>query len=151
MPVPDTHGSDILHSLRGRKIGLDSKSFLTGFLDSRVGTERVTSTAASTLSAGGTSVLLATAAAAYELVPPAANMVGVRKRIISATTAAVAFHVKLTAGNFITATGTTNTTVQLSTRSAAVDFEYISTALVSVITQPTTLLGYNLLAFTTST
>lgn len=147
----DNHGNQILHSLKGRQLGLDHRGMIVGAMDRRVGTETITSTAASTLAAAGTSVLKATASAVYELIPPAANMIGARKRLINGSTAAVAMLAKLTAGNFLTATGTTNNTVSLSTRSAYVDLEYISTALVAVCVPPTTGLTYSLISFSTTT
>jgi len=131
----DNHNSQIKHSLYGRLAGLDHRNLAVfGGGDIRYGTETLGTTVASTLAPGGTSILAATAAAVFELIPPSATMIGVRKRLISNTTGAVAQLAKLTAGNF-TANGlTTQNTLTLSTRGVGVDLEYISTALVMLMT-----------------
>lgn len=132
----DHHGSRIKHSIYGRKLGLDHNDFLTGFLDVVPATETVT--AASTLSKGGTSLLAATAVTVWELPPPVTTLIGARKRLINNTTG-LSQLVKLTAGNFQVNSGTTYTTLTLSGKGVAVDLEYISTALVEVVTPFSTL------------
>lgn len=142
MPL-DNHASDIQHSLYGRQFGLDARKLgvfgaqTPGFGgDIRYGTETIASTVPSTLAPAATTILAATATAAYELVPPSASMVGVRKRLIhNSTGAAQAQLVKLTAGNFLTNTGSSFTTLTMSTRGVVVDLEYLTTALVAAITQ----------------
>jgi hypothetical protein len=133
----DLHGDTILHSLYGRKLGLDPNGLLTGHPDNKYGTERITSTSPSTLAGAGTSILQATGAAAYELVPPSAMMLGVRKRLFNNSTGAVAQLAKLTVGNFVSLLGSSHTTLSLTTRGAYVDLEYISTALVAIALQTT--------------
>lgn len=126
----DRHDSQIRHSLYGRKLGLDNNDLLTGLPDVRVATETVT--AASTLMKGGTSLLSATAATVYELPPPSADLIGVRKRLINGSTG-LSQLVKLTAGNYLQSALSTNNTLTIATRGASIDLEYITTALVSVI------------------
>ena len=139
----DHHGSRIKHSIYGRKLGLDHNDFLTGVLDLLPATETVT--AASTLSKGGTSLLSATAVTVYELPPPSSVLIGARKRLINASTAAVSQLVKLTAGNFLTCLGSTFTTLTITTRPVNVDLEYISTAFVAVLNVNTTSTSFSYL------
>jgi hypothetical protein len=144
----DNHNETISHSLYGRRFGRDHNGFMTGFPDNKYGTERITSTAPSTLAPGATTFLAATGSAAYELVPPSLVMVGVRKRIVNDSTGAVAQLVKLTAGNFLSVLGSSATTITLTTRGAYVDLEYKSTALVAAMLQ-TTSTTYTALTTTT--
>jgi hypothetical protein len=150
MPL-DHHGSDILHSFYGRQFGLDPNRCLTGMADIKHLTETITSTVATTLAAGGTSVLLATASGVYTIQPPSNRyMLGSLKRIINASTAAVSMLVKLTTGNFLSAFGSSANTITLSTRGAALDLEYISSALVAVMNvNSSSTAGYFLLTTTT--
>ena len=74
-----------LHSLYGRKLGLDKDGFLVGHPGARVGVE--TSTAASTLDNSGTSVLTGTTAL-HTLGGAVAP--GVRKTIINASSVSTA-------------------------------------------------------------
>lgn len=151
MPIND-HKGEYLHSLYGRKLGLDNNGFLIGPPSGRNQTETITTTAPSTLMVGGTSILQATGSAVYELPVPTAALIGVQKRIISNTTGAVSQLVKLTAGNFMSFTGSSQltNTITLSTRGAFVDLEYLSTALVFAGVNSTSTAG-TLVSFTTTT
>ena len=75
-------------------------------------------------------------------------MIGVRKTLISNSTVGIQY-AKLTSGNFLVNRGTSFNTAQLSTNSAVVELEYISTALVAVLNKVSTAAG--LTAFSTST
>lgn len=138
MPI-DNHDKDILHSLYGRRLGIDNRGLLTGLPDIRHGTETITSTVASTLAPAGTSILGATVSGVYDLTPPSASMVGVCKRLIhNSTVAGLAMLVKFSTGNaglgnFMTLLGTSQNTLSLTTRGTVVDLEYISSAFVSVV------------------
>ena len=131
----DNHDGQILTEIHGRRLGLDHRGFLTGVPDVRAGSE--TLTAASTMAAGGTSVLAAAAAAVFELVPPSVDLVGVRKRIFSGTTDAVAMYAKLTAGALVV-DGSTFAVAVLTTRGTFVDLEYISTGEIAVLGKTST-------------
>lgn len=128
----DNHASEIQHSLYGRLFGLDNRKLgiFGGGGDKRYGTETLATTAASTMAAAATTLLTATAPGVYELIPPAASMVGVRKRVINASSTAQFF--KLVTGNFQSMYGSSQNTVTVSTR-AVIDLEYITTALVAVV------------------
>lgn len=130
----DPHDSQIRHSFYGRRLGFDGNDFLVGHSGERPPTETRTSTGtvSSTLAKGGTSLLSATAAAVFELEPPSAAMVGVRKRVINTSTAAVSQIVKIASGNFLSVFGSSATTLTMSTRNAMAELEYISTALIAV-------------------
>lgn len=152
MPI-DNHDKDIVHSLYGRKFGIDNRGFLTGCPDVRHGTETILTTALSTLAPGGTSILQATAAAVYELVPPSASMVGVQKRVIHNSTGAVNQLLKLSTangGSFLTQAYSTMNTITMTTRGAYVDLEYISSSLVQVMLQSTSTAN-NAVGLTTTT
>ena len=154
MPYDDHVSANSRHSIYGRKLAIDFNGFIIGPPSDRNATETITTTAPSTLAVGGTSVLLATAAAAYELPTPRAEYVGIQKRIINASTGATVQNVKLPSGNFLVggsgSVGSTFTTIVLSTRGGMVDLEYLTTALVAVITQ-TSSLSSGFTAFTTTT
>lgn len=142
----DNHKGDIQHSLYGMSWGLDGRKLgvlgspaLGGGGDIRYGTETLGTTVASTLAPAGTSILSSSNSAVYELIPPQASMVGVRKRVFSATTGATAQLIKLTAGNFLATltSGSSGNTISLTTRGAYVDLEYLTTAFVGVMLQTT--------------
>jgi hypothetical protein len=145
----DGHSKYMRTSIHGRRFGLDDYENLTGAVGRRNGHE--TLTAASTLHPGGTSLLNAASSAVFELPPPAADLVGVTKRVIAISTGAAPQYVKLTAGNFLVNGFSSHNTCSLTTRGTAVDLEYITTALVAVLTNilPTT--GSEIIEFSTST
>lgn len=122
-------GDQILASIKGVRFGLDHRDLLVGHAGYRNPQEVVT--AGSTLSAAGTSVLETTAAAVYELIPPSASMRGVKKRVVSNSTAA--HSLSLTAGNFASNALSTYTALVLTGVGEAVDLEYISTSIVAVL------------------
>lgn len=142
----DQHGSDIQHSFYGRQLGRDVNGMLTGLADYRPATEVVGTTAASTLAKGGTSILSATAPGAYELPAPAANMVGVRKRLFNSSSGNQL--AKLVTGNFKSILGTSANTITLVSTGSYIDLEYITTALVAAMLQ-TTSTSYTALTTTT--
>lgn len=143
----NTHASNILKSLKGRLIGLDHRNFAVGIAGVRSSIETL-STAGAISPNCRTSVLATTAAAVYTLTTPSASMIGVRKTLISNSTVGIQY-AKLTSGNFLVNRGTSFNTAQLSTNSAVVELEYISTALVAVLNKVSTAAG--LTAFSTST
>lgn len=78
----DKHGDEILTSLHGRRLGLDSKGHVVGTPGDRHALETVT--AASTLAASGVSVIESTEAITVTLAAPPA--VGVEKTIVNLST-----------------------------------------------------------------
>jgi hypothetical protein len=145
----DGHSKYMRTSIHGRRFGHDDYENLTGAVGRRNGHE--TLTAASTLHPGGTSLLNAPSSAVFELPPPAADLVGITKRIISISTGAAPQYVKLTAGNFLVNGQSTHSVCSLTTRGVAVDLEYITTAFVSVLTHVVATTGSDIIEFTTST
>ena len=81
----DKHGSDIRTSIHGRRFGLDGDDFLTGHSGVREPYE--SSTAASTLTAYGLSVLSGSTASHTLGAPPA---IGVTKTIVNASSLSTA-------------------------------------------------------------
>lgn len=140
----DGHSKFMRTSIHGKRFGIDDNDNLCGNAGYRNGTE--TLTASSTLHPGGTSLLAATVAAAYDLPSPSEELVGTQKRIVGLSTANQ--HVRLQAGNFLTAGQTTATVCLLTTRGAAVDLEYISTAFIAVTSRSS---STAIVSFSTST
>ncbi len=129
MPI-DLHAAFIRKSFHGNQLGRTDEDHLVGIQGVQHGTETITSTAASTLMVGGTSILMATASGVYTLPVPVAGRVGIPKRLFN--NSAVAQYVKLATGNFVHAALSSNNTLQLVARGAMVDLEYLTTALLGV-------------------
>ena len=130
----DGHSKFMRDSIRGRRFGMDHYNSLVGQHGIRSGHE--TSTAASTLAPNGTSLLNGASSDVYELTPPAADLIGTQKRVIAVSTSASPMYVKLTAGNFLLDGLSSHNTCSLTTRGAALDLEYITTGLISVVARP---------------